>query len=108
MAFEDDAHIKLYRAEIARLDELHAHLDLLWSQVPRYFLVGLASPFVLYFYGLGWFVASVLVTLSLVGCQSYLVRMRKSENRWSRAQLIEDIKRREAELRSGVPIKLSK
>ncbi len=101
----EDVHIKLYKAEIARLDELYVHLEVLWDQVPRYFLVGLACPFILYFKGFGWFVTSILVTLALVGCQSYLVKMRKSENRWTRARLEEDIARREAELAAGAPIK---
>ncbi len=101
----EDAHIKLYKAEIARLDELYKHLEKLWSQVPRYFLVGLASPFVWYFKGFGWFVASILVTCSLVGTQAYLVKMRQSENRWTRKRLEEDIARREAELAAGAPIK---
>jgi hypothetical protein len=85
--------------EIARLDELDAHLDQLWTQVPRYGLPGLAAPFVWYFKGFGWAVATLLVTAALVGTQAYLIRMRKSENRWTRARLTQDLAEREAELK---------
>jgi hypothetical protein len=97
----EDERIRLYKAEIARLDELDAHLDHLWTRVPRYGLFGVAAPFVWYFKGFGWAVATLLTTAALVGTQAYLVRMRKSENRWTRARLVEDIKVREAELRKA-------
>jgi hypothetical protein len=94
----EDERIRLYEAEIARLDELDVHLDQLWTRVPRYGLVGLASPFVWYFKSFGWFVATLLTTAALVATQAYLIRMRKSENRWTRRRLVEDIQLRRAEL----------
>jgi hypothetical protein len=94
----EDERIRLYKAEIARLDELDAHLDVLWTRVPRYGLVGLAAPFVWYFRSFGWAVATLLTTAALVGTQAYLIRMRKSENRWNRQRLVKDIELREREV----------
>ncbi len=94
----EDERIRLYEIEIARLDELDAHLDQLWTKVPRYGLLGLAIPFVWYFKSFGWAVATLLTTLALVGTQAYLIRMRKSENRWTRRRLVEDIALRRREL----------
>ncbi|MFT3925613.1 MAG: hypothetical protein QM778_23940 [Myxococcales bacterium] len=97
----EDERIKLYQAEIARLDELDAHLDHLWTRVPRYGLFAVAAPFVGYFKGFGWAVATILTTAALVGTQAYLIRMRKSENRWTRRRLTQDIALREQELAAG-------
>jgi len=94
----EDERIRLYEAEIARLDELDAHLDHLWTRVPRYGIVGIAAPFVWYFEGFGWAVATLLTTAALVGTQAYLIRMRKSENRWNRRRLVEDMEQRKREL----------
>ncbi len=94
----EDERIRLYQAEIARLDELYAHLEHLWTRVPRYGFVGVATPFVWYFQGFGWAVATVLTTGALVATQAYLVRMRKSENRWNRARVVEDLEQRKREL----------
>jgi hypothetical protein len=93
-----DERIQKYQVEIKRLDELDAHLDLLWTRVPRYGYVGLLAPVVWYFAGFGWAFVELLVTAALVGTQSYLIKMRKSENRWNRAQLVEDMSRLRAEL----------
>jgi hypothetical protein len=94
----EDERIRLYKAEVARLDDLDKHLDQLWSHVPRYGLFGLAAPFVWYFKSFGWAVATLLTTAALVATQAYLIKVRKSENRWNRARLVEDIAEREAEL----------
>ena len=96
----DDARIRKYELEIERLDALDAELDLLWTKVPRYGLLGLLAPVVWYFKGFGWAFVELLVTASLVGTQSYLIRMRKSENRWNRESLVEDVRRLRAELAS--------
>ncbi|MDB4989109.1 MAG: hypothetical protein JWN04_4287 [Myxococcaceae bacterium] len=88
----------MYEVEIKRLDMLDAELDVLWSHVPRYAYVGLLAPVVWYYQGLGWAFVELIVTASLVGTQSYLVKMRKSENRWNRAMLVEDVARIRAEV----------
>jgi hypothetical protein len=93
----DEARIQKYEIEIKRLDELDAHLDLLWTKVPRYAYVGLLAPVVFFFKGFGWAFVELLVTAALVGTQAYLIKMRKSENRWNRAHLVEDVARIRAE-----------
>jgi hypothetical protein len=94
----DDSRIQKYEVEIRRLDELDAELDVLWSKVPRYGYLALLSPIVWYFKGFGWAFVELLVTAALVATQAYLIRMRKSENRWNRASLVEDVQRIRAEL----------
>ena len=95
----DDLHrMRLFENEITRLDQLYEHLERLWAAVPRYWYVGLLAPVVWYFAGLGWAIAHLLVTASLVGTQAYLIRTRQSENRWSRQQIAEDLERLRAEL----------
>ncbi|HEY6879514.1 MAG TPA: hypothetical protein VI299_15915 [Polyangiales bacterium] len=89
--------IEKYEEEIRRLDGLDKELDVLLTKAPRYAYVGLVTPLVWYFAGGGWAVAAVLVTISLVGTQTYLLKMRKSENRWNRASLVEDVRRLRAE-----------
>ncbi len=89
--------IEKYEQEIRRLEELDKELDVLLTHAPRYWYVGLATPFVWYFFGGGWAVAAVLVTVSLVGTQTYLLKVRKGENRWTRESLVEDVRRIRAE-----------
>jgi hypothetical protein len=93
-----DQLIEKYETEIARLDALDADLDRLWTKVPRYGFLGLLAPLAWYIYGFGWAVATLLVTGALVGTQAYLIGVRKSENRWNRAQLVQDLQRRRLEL----------
>ena len=93
----DEARIQKYETEIRRLDELDRELDQLLVKAPRYAYLGLLAPVVWYFKGLGWAFVELLVTAALVGTQSYLLRMRKSENRWNRASLVEDVRRIRAE-----------
>jgi hypothetical protein len=83
-----------YRAEIARLDAEHREYEKLWTQVPRFALVLLLAPVVGVVWGLGWFVAELLVSAALVGTRAYLIAVRKNENRWNRAQLVEDLRER--------------
>ncbi|MFM2419553.1 MAG: hypothetical protein RL385_4276, partial [Pseudomonadota bacterium] len=90
---DNEERIQKYEAELARLDELHAHLDSLWEQVPRYGLVGLAAPFVWYYAGFGWAVSELLVTAALVGTQAYLIGVRKNENRWNYNSVRHDLDR---------------
>src|ERR1700712_1357069 len=94
----DEARIQKYVVEIERLDQLDAELDVLWSHVPRYAYVALLAPVVFYLHGFCWAFVELLVTASLVGTQAYLIKMRKSENRWNRASLVEDVTRIRAEI----------
>lgn len=94
----DEARIQKYVVEIERLDQLDAELDVLWSKVPRYAYAALLAPVVFYFSGLGWAFVELLVTAALVGTQAYLIKMRKSENRWNRKSLVEDVTRIRAEI----------
>lgn len=95
---DDFARIEKYETEVRRLDELYAELDVLWTKVPRYALLGLLAPLVWYLKGWGWAVAELLVTGALVGTQAYLIGVRKSENRWTRASVAEDLARLRMEL----------
>jgi hypothetical protein len=89
--------IEKYENEIRRLDELDKELDVLLEHAPRYALVGLLAPVVWWYAGGGWALATLLVTAALVGTQMYLLKMRKSENRWNRESLVEDVRRLRAE-----------
>ena len=95
-----EERIAKYEAEIRRLDELHDELDQLWAKVPRYAYLALLAPVIWYFQGFGWALVELLVTASLVGTQAYLIGVRKSENRWNRQQLVQDLDRLHAERRS--------
>lgn len=97
----DDAQIRKYEIEIKRLDDEYADLEMLWTKVPRYGYLALFAPLVWIFASFGWALVELLVTASLVGTQAYLIGVRKSENRWNRASLVEDMTR----LRSGEPEK---
>lgn len=97
---DETERIEKYEIELERLDELYRELDVLWSKVPRYGLLGLFAPIVWYFKGWGWAVVELLVTASLVGTQAYLIGVRKSENRWTRASVAEDLARLRAEVAS--------
>jgi hypothetical protein len=94
-AHED--RIRLYEAELARLDDLHAHLEQLWTQVPRYGYLALLAPVTWWFFGFGWALTHVLVTGALVGTQAYLIGVRKNENRWTRASVAQDLERLRSE-----------
>ena len=87
----------MYEAEIARLDDLYAHLEHLWTEVPRYGYVALLAPLTWWFAGFGWALTHLLVTGALVGTQAYLIGMRKNENRWTRASVAEDLERLRSE-----------
>jgi len=95
---DDAARIQKYEIEIARLDVLDAELDELLLKAPRYAYLAVLAPVVWYFKGFGWALVELMVTAALVGTQSYLLRMRKSENRWNRASLVDDVRRMRAEI----------
>ena len=94
----DDERMRKYELELARLDELHAHLEQLWTQVPRYALLALCVPFIWYFVSFGWALTALLVTGALVGTQAYLIGVRKNENRWNRELVARDLESLRAEL----------
>jgi 4-hydroxybenzoate polyprenyltransferase len=89
--------IEKYEEEIRRLAVLDAELDVLLSRAPRYALAALLAPVVWYFAGGGWAFAELLVTAALLGTQTYLLKVRKSENEWNRKSLVEDVRRLRAE-----------
>jgi hypothetical protein len=93
-----DPRIQKYEAEIARLDELYKDLDRLWGQVPRFWAFAVFAPFIWYFVSGGWAIVQLLVTAALVGTQAYLIGMRKSENRWNRESVREDLEKLKLEL----------
>lgn len=80
-----------YQAEIDRLDEEHADLARLWTQVPRFALFGLLSPVVWAVWGWGAGVVALMVTAALVGTRAYLIAVRETENRWNRTKLVDDL-----------------
>lgn len=87
----DEAQIRRYEIEIERLDEQHAELERLWEKYPRYAWLAVLAPVVWIFASFGWALVELLVTASLVGTQAYLIGVRKSENRWNRASLVQDV-----------------
>jgi hypothetical protein len=94
----EDPRTHKYEVEIARLDELDRELDVLMEKAPRYLYLALLAPLVWYYKGFGWALVELMVTAALFGTQTYLLRMRKSENRWNRSQLVQDVARLRAEI----------
>lgn len=94
----EDDRIRLYKAELARLDVLAADLERLWKQVPRYGYLAVATPLVWYFVSPGWAIAYLLVVAALVGTQAYLIGVRRNELAWNRRHVAEDLARLEDEL----------
>jgi hypothetical protein len=80
-----------YRIEIARLDAEILDLERLWQQVPWFACTVLLAPVAGLVWGWGAAVVALLVSAALVGTRAYLVAVRKTENRWSRAQLVSDL-----------------
>jgi type II secretory pathway pseudopilin PulG len=93
----DEAQMRKYEIEIERLDEQYADLEQLWTKVPRYGWLVAFAPLVWILWGFGWTLVELLVVASLVGTQAYLIGVRKSENRWNRASLVEDLNRLRSE-----------
>jgi hypothetical protein len=88
--YEDTLERK-YRVEIERLDEEYRHLERIWSSVPSFALVAMLAPVVGYFFGWGAAVVELLVSAALLGTRAYLIAVRKTENRWNRDKLVEDL-----------------
>ncbi|HEY6876573.1 MAG TPA: hypothetical protein VI299_01090 [Polyangiales bacterium] len=89
---EDETLEGKYRAEIARLDAEHREYERLWSEVPRFAYVLLLAPGIGFVWGFGWFVVAVLVSAALIGTRAYLIAIRRTENRWNRDKLVEDLR----------------
>jgi fatty acid desaturase len=83
-----------YRVEIARLDAEHADYERLWKQVPRFALITLLAPIAGFYWGWAAAVVALLVWAALVGTRAYLIAVRRTENRWNRDKLIEDLQER--------------
>jgi hypothetical protein len=100
---EQDTLEGKYRAEIERLDAEHREYERLWTQVPRFALVLVLAPVAGLVWGFSAFVVELLVSAALVGTRAYLIAMRKSENRWNRDRLVDDLQQTlsQAALRSA-------
>jgi uncharacterized membrane protein YdbT with pleckstrin-like domain len=92
VAMEEQTLEGKYQAEIERLDAEHREYEKLWTQVPRFAWVVLLAPVIGFIWGFGWFVAAVLVSGALVGTRAYLIAVRRTENRWNRDKLVEDLR----------------
>ncbi|MET0340822.1 MAG: hypothetical protein ABW252_07455 [Polyangiales bacterium] len=80
-----------YQVEIDRLDAEHAELERLWTNVPWFAALIAVAPFAGALWGWGAAVVAMLVTAALVGTRAYLIAVRKSENRWNRERLFDDL-----------------
>lgn len=89
--------IRLYEAELTRLDVLEADLIRLWKQVPRYAYLLVFTPLVWYLVSGGWAFAYILIVAALVGTQAYLIGVRRNELVWTRRQVTEDLAKLRAE-----------
>jgi hypothetical protein len=83
--------VSKYRAEIARLEGEIAHYEQQWSKVLHFAWVALLTPVAGIVSGWGAAVATLLVSLALVGVRAYLIAMRKGEAEWTRNRLLEDL-----------------
>ncbi len=80
-----------YQIELERLDQQFAQLQGQWKRTPRLALFALLAPIVWYKAGFGPAMVELMVTAALVGTYSYLIGVRKSENRWTRASLAREL-----------------
>jgi hypothetical protein len=85
-----------YQIEIERLDQQFRQLEDQWKRTPRLALFALLAPIVGFKAGFAAAMVELMVTAALVGTYSYLIGVRKSENRWTRASVAR-------ELQSGQP-----
>lgn len=80
-----------YQIELARLDEQFQQLQDQWRHTPRLALFALLAPVVGYKAGFAAAMVELMVTAALVGTYSYLIGVRKSENRWTRASVAREL-----------------
>jgi hypothetical protein len=81
-----------YEAEMLRLDAEYASLDVLWSKVRRSTLWLLLAPLVWYGFGWGAAVVALLLAGALVLTRTYLIGVRRSENRVTRKELERELR----------------
>lgn len=79
-----------------RLDAEYASLDVLWAKVRRSTLWVLLAPLVWYGFGWGAAVVELLLAGALVLTRTYLVGVRRSENRVTRQELERELLERSA------------
>ena len=82
-----------YQIELERLDEQFRQLQSQWQRTPRLALFALLAPVVGYKAGFGAAMVELMVTAALVGTYSYLIGVRKSENRWTRASVARELEK---------------
>jgi hypothetical protein len=80
-----------YETELSRLDEQFLELQQQWHKAPRFALFALLAPLVGYKLGFGAAMVELMVTAALVGTYSYLIGVRRSENRWTRASVAREL-----------------
>lgn len=80
-----------YQIELQRLDEQFQELQGQWQRTPRLALFALLAPVVGYKAGFAAAMVELMVTAALVGTYSYLIGVRKSENRWTRASVAREL-----------------
>jgi hypothetical protein len=76
-----------YEAEMLRLDAEYALLDVLGSKARRSTVWVLLAPLVWYGFGWGAAVVELLLTGALVLTRTYLIGVRRSDNRVTRREL---------------------
>ena len=81
-----------YESDMARLDAEYRQLDALWAKLPRWILLALVAPGLVYFVGWGAAVVGWLVGGGLTGVRAYLVAVRRAENRRTRVSLERELR----------------
>src|SRR6476619_3034704 len=92
---------KKYETELRRLDEQAAELERQWRHTPRFALFALLAPVVGFKFGFGAAMVELMVSAALVGTYSYLIGVRKSENRWTRNSVARELEAAQQESRSA-------
>jgi len=80
-----------YEAELSRLDAQFQELEQQWQRAPKFALFALLAPIVGYKAGFAAAMVELMVTAALVGTYSYLIGVRRSENRWTRASVAREL-----------------
>jgi ABC-type proline/glycine betaine transport system permease subunit len=80
-----------YEIELSRLDDQFLELEQQWQRAPRFALFALLAPIVGFTAGFGAAMVELMVTAALVGTYSYLIGVRRSENRWTRASVAREL-----------------
>jgi ABC-type proline/glycine betaine transport system permease subunit len=80
-----------YEIELQRLDQQFRELEQQWLRTPKLALFALLAPVVGFKAGFAAAMVELLVTAALVGTYSYLIGVRRSENRWTRASVAREL-----------------